>query len=140
MDISYIITPFIAWFIAGSSKFAINSMKAKSAAFKQIGYGGFPSNHTTIVTSIAWLIAIKEGLESPALGVAIALSFVVILDATSLRMKVAAHAKRLNTMTPEEPPLRERVGHTPIEILGGILAGLCTALLINYLAPWLTLH
>ena len=140
MDTSYIITPFVAWLIAGSSKFFINSIKAKSAAFKQIGYGGFPSNHTSIVTSIACLIAIKEGFESPALGIAIALSFIVILDATSLRTKVGAHAKRLNTMTPEEPPLRERIGHSPIEILGGILTGLFTALIINYLAPWLTLH
>lgn len=140
MDASYIITPFFAWLIAGSAKFFLNSIKAKSAAFKQIGYGGFPSNHTSIVTSIAWLIAIKEGVESPALGVAVALSFIVILDATSLRVKVGAHAKRLNMMTPEEAPLRERVGHSPIEILGGILTGLFTALTINCLAPWLTLH
>jgi uncharacterized protein len=139
MDISYIVTPFIAWFIAGSSKFVINSIKARSAAFKQIGYGGFPSNHTSIVTSIAWLIAIKEGLESPALGLAIALAFIVILDATSLRVKVGAHAKRLNTMMPNEKPLRERVGHTPVEIFGGILTGLFTALTIDYLAPLLTL-
>ncbi len=139
MDASYIVTPFIAWLIAGSSKFVINSIRAKSAAFKQIGYGGFPSNHTSIVTSIAWLIAIKEGLESPALGVAIALSFIVILDATSLRAKVGAHAKRLNAMTPHEKPLRERLGHTPIEILGGILTGLFTALIIDYMAPLLTL-
>lgn len=140
MDISYIITPFIAWLIAGSAKFVINSIKTKSAAFKQIGYGGFPSNHTSIVTSVAWLIAIKEGVESAALGVAIALSFIVILDATSLRIKVGAHARRLNTMAPEEPPLRESVGHTPIEILGGILTGLFTALTIDFLTPWLTLR
>jgi acid phosphatase family membrane protein YuiD len=140
MDISYILTPFTAWLIAGGSKFVINSIKAKSAAFKQIGYGGFPSNHTSIVTSIAWLVAIKEGVESPALGVAIALSFIVILDATSLRIKVGAHAKRLNTMVPHEQPLRESVGHTPFEVLGGVLVGLFTALIIDYLAPWLTLH
>lgn len=140
MDISYIITPFVAWLIAGSAKFAINSIKAKSAAFKQIGYGGFPSNHTSIVTSIAWLVAIKEGVESPALGVAIALSFIVILDATSLRIKVGLHAKRLNIMAPHEQPLREQVGHTLSEILGGILTGLLTALTIDYLAPWLALR
>lgn len=139
MDISYIITPFVAWVIAGSAKFVINSAKAKNAAFKQIGYGGFPSNHTSIVTSIAWLIALKEGVASPALGVAIALSFIVILDATSLRVKVGAHAKRLNSMRPDEEPLRERVGHTPVEILGGIVTGLFTALLMNYLTSWLTL-
>jgi uncharacterized protein len=140
MDVSYVITPFVAWLFAGSAKFVINSIKAKSAAFKHIGYGGFPSNHTSIVTSVAWLIGLKEGVESQALGVAIALSFIVILDATSLRMKVGEHAKRLNTITPQEQPLRERMGHTPMEILGGILSGLFTALAIYYLTPWLTLH
>lgn len=140
MDVSYIITPFAAWLIAGGSKFVINSAKAKSAAFRQIGYGGFPSNHTSIVTSIAWLIAIKQGIESEALGVAIALAFIVILDATSLRIKVGTHAQRLNILAPEKEPLRERIGHTPLEILGGILAGLFTALTINYLTPWITLN
>lgn len=137
MDISYLITPFLAWLIAGSAKFAVNSIRARGAAFKQIGYGGFPSNHTSIVTSVAWLIAFKEGIESPALAVSLALSFIVILDATSLRIKVGDHAKRLNTLAPHEKPLRERVGHTPFEVVGGIFTGLFTALIVYYFAPWL---
>lgn len=140
MDTSYIITPFMAWLIAGTSKFVINSLKAKSAAFKQIGYGGFPSNHTSIVTSIAWLIGMKEGISSPALGVAIALSFIVILDATSLRIKVGDHARRINLLVPHEQPLREIIGHKPVEILGGVMTGLLTALAVNYMTPWLTLN
>ncbi len=137
MDISYLITPFLAWVIAGSTKFAVNSIRARSAAFKLIGYGGFPSNHTSIVTSVTWLIAFREGIESPALAVALALSFIVILDATSLRIKVGNHAKRLNAILPGEPPLRERVGHTPFEVFGGILTGLGTALAVYYWVPWL---
>ena len=140
MDVSYLITPFVAWLFAGTCKFFVNSLKAKGAAFALIGYGGFPSNHTSIVTSIAWLIALKEGVGSPALGVAIALAFVVILDASSLRIKVGEHAKRLNKLSPEERPLRERVGHTPFEIFGGILVGLLTAFIIHTIAPWLALH
>lgn len=138
MDFSYLVTPFFAWLIAGSAKFVINSIRARGAAFKQIGYGGFPSNHTSIVSSIAWLIAIKEGIDAPAFGVAVALCFIVILDATSLRMKVANHAQRLNKLTPNEQPLRERIGHTPVEILGGIVTGLLTAFTINSLSAWLT--
>lgn len=136
MDISYVVTPLAAWLIAGSAKFAINSLKAKSAAFKQIGYGGFPSNHTSIVTSVAWLIALKEGLAEPALGVAVALAFIVILDATSLRMKVGEQARRLNRLTPDQTPLRERMGHTPFEVLGGVVTGLGTAVLMHYLVRW----
>jgi len=34
---SYAITPFVAWLMAGSLKFLINSIKARQLAFGQIG-------------------------------------------------------------------------------------------------------
>jgi uncharacterized protein len=139
MDLSYVVTPFAAWLFAGSCKFLVNSILAKQAAFGLIGYGGFPSNHTAIVTSVAWLIAFKEGVASPALGVALALAFIVVLDATSLRIKVGQHAQRLNRLATEEKPLRERIGHTPVEVFGGIIAGLITALCVAHAGSWLPL-
>ena len=71
MDYSYLLTPFIAWLIAGSLKFAINTIRAEKLAFELIGYGGLPSNHAAIVSSMAGLIAFKEGVQHPAFGVAI---------------------------------------------------------------------
>ena len=56
MDLSYALTPFLAWLVAGVSKFIINSIKAKQLAFGLIGYGGLPSNHSAIVSSMATLI------------------------------------------------------------------------------------
>jgi acid phosphatase family membrane protein YuiD len=88
MEFSYVLTPFLAWLVAGLLKFSINSIKAKQLAFGLIGYGGLPSNHSAIVTSMAALIAMKEGLGHPAFGVAITLAFIVILDASSLRRQV----------------------------------------------------
>jgi acid phosphatase family membrane protein YuiD len=130
MDLSYALTPFLAWLVAGVLKFIINSIKARQLAFGLIGYGGMPSNHSAIVSSVAALVAFKEGVDHPAFGVALALAFVVMLDANSLRRQVGKHAEainRLNVNTPDSLPLRERMGHTRWEIGAGIAVGIAVA-------------
>lgn len=133
-EFSYLVTPFLAWLVAGILKFLINSLKARRLAFDLIGYGGLPSNHSAIVSSIAMLIILKEGINTPVFGVAIALAFIVILDAGSLRRQVGKHAEvinQLNSVTTNSPLLlRERIGHTLIEILAGVITGSAVAYLI----------
>jgi acid phosphatase family membrane protein YuiD len=134
MDFSYALTPFLAWVVAGVLKLIINSIKAKQLAFGLIGYGGLPSNHSAIVSSMAALIALKEGIGHPAFGVAITLSFIVMLDANSLRRQVGKHALAINKLAagaPDHKALRERMGHTRLEIVAGIVAGLAIAALVN---------
>lgn len=134
MDFSYALTPFFAWLVAGITKFLINSIKARQLAFGLIGYGGLPSNHSAIVCSIAALIALKEGIGHPAFGVAITLAFIVMLDANSLRRQVGKHAVAINklaTTSQDHQPLRERMGHTRIEIVAGILVGIAVAAAVN---------
>lgn len=131
MDYSYALTPFLAWLVAGGLKFAINSVKAGKPAFGLIGYGGLPSNHSAIVSSIAALIAFKEGIEHPAFGAAAALAFIVVLDASSLRRQIGRQADAINQLAESQgmsiPQLRERMGHTLIEIIAGIVTGILTA-------------
>jgi len=138
-EFSYVLTPFFAWLIAGILKFLINSLKTRRLAFDLIGYGGLPSNHSAIVSSMATLIALKEGINTPAFGVAIALAFIVILDASSLRKQVGKHAAAINQLNSSirgnQPSLRERVGHTRIEILAGVLTGSVVAYLV-YICPF----
>jgi len=126
MDFVYLLTPFSAWLVTGLLKFAINSFKAKKLAFGLIGYGGFPSNHSAIVSSMAALIAFKEGIDHPAFGVAVTLAFIVILDAHSLRRQIGKHAVVINRIatSSDYPALRERMGHTSIEIAAGVLVGI----------------
>lgn len=134
MDISYGLTPFLAWLVAGLIKFSINSIKAKKLAFGLIGYGGLPSNHSAIVTSMATLIAMKEGIGHPAFGVAITLAFIVILDASSLRRQVGKHAVAINKLASESSDhqaLRERMGHTRLEIAAGVVVGIAVAVAVN---------
>lgn len=127
---AYLLTPFLAWLAAGCSKFAINSLKTGKPAFGLIGYGGLPSNHSAIVSAMAALIAFKQGLDQPAFGVALTLAFIVMLDANSLRLQVGRHAAAINSLARESfvhRPLRERMGHTRIEIAAGILVGILVA-------------
>ena len=134
MDPGYAIVPFVAWLIAGSLKFAINSARSGQLSFTQIGYGGLPSNHSAIVSSVAALIALREGIDHPAFGVAIALSFVVMLDANSLRRQIGRQAEVINKLAEKQKsgtPLRERMGHSKVEILAGTATGIIAAWLVN---------
>ena len=135
MDYSYLLTPFVAWLVAGSLKFVINSLRAGKLAFGLIGYGGLPSNHSAIVSSLAALIAFKEGIQHPAFGVAIALAFIVLLDANSLRRQIGKQAQAINHLaregnTAQASPLRERIGHTKLELAAGIVVGVLVAYVI----------
>lgn len=134
MDFSYVATPFLSWLVAGVLKFTINSVKARQLAFGSIGYGGLPSNHSAIVSSMAALIAFKEGFSHPAFGVSITLAFIVMLDANSLRREVGKHAVAINDLAPAtdmRPKLRERMGHTRVEIVAGVLVGIVVAAFIH---------
>jgi acid phosphatase family membrane protein YuiD len=145
LDLSYAVTPLLAWLTAGCLKFAINSLKAGKPAFGLIGYGGLPSNHSAIVSSMAALIAFKEGIGHPAFGVALTLAFIVMLDANSLRRQVGKHAEAINRLNRNDrnglhqeeatPSLRERMGHTRVEIGAGIVTGIAVAWLVQTLMP-----
>ncbi|TBL72446.1 divergent PAP2 family protein [Paenibacillus thalictri] len=120
--------PFIAWLVSGTLKYAVNRMLHGQDARKLIGNGGFPSTHTSVVSSVAMLIGFHEGWGTPMFGLAVALTYIVMIDAVGIRRAVGDNAKRLNKLTREiagasEPALRERQGHTRPEVLGGLGVG-----------------
>lgn len=136
MDISYLVTPVLTWMVVGPVKFLINSARQRRWAFNLVGNGGFPSNHSAVVTSMATLIALREGLDSPAFGVAVTLAFIVMIDANSLRQHVGRHAGAINRLAsgaPEHSMLRERMGHTLVEIGGGVCTGIAMGFALYHL-------
>lgn len=137
MSYAYLVTPALAWLVCGALKFLINSLRARRWAFDLIGYGGMPSNHAAIVTSMAVLIGLREGVGHPAFGVALSTAFIVLLDATSLRRQIGLHAQRLNQLHARQPgapaPLRERIGHSRAEALAGMATGAAVAALVQAL-------
>ena len=71
------------------------------------------------------------------------LAFIVMLDASSLRRQVGKHAQVINALaanSPERPPLRERMGHTPLEIAAGIAVGIAVAAAVHGLPTWLAVQ
>lgn len=136
MDISYLITPFLTWLVVGPIKFLINSARQRRWAFNLVGNGGFPSNHSAVVSSMATLIALREGMDDPAFGVAVTLAFIVMIDANSLRQHVGRQAGAINRLaagTDGHTALRERMGHTLVEIGGGICTGIAMGFLLYHL-------
>ena len=138
MDIAYLVTPLITWVTVGPIKFLINSARTRRWAFGLVGNGGFPSNHSAVVSSMATLIALREGIGAPAFGVAVTLAFIVIIDANSLRQHVGKQAAAINRLAGEDngqKRLRERMGHTIVEICGGLCTGIALGFIINSLFP-----
>lgn len=136
----YLIAPFFAWFVAGSTKFVVNSIKARKLAFDLVGYGGLPSTHSSIVSCTVILIWIREGAYSPLLLIASTLAFIVLLDASSLRRHVGRQAEQINKLNQgnnDYKILRERIGHTKIEVLAGIVTGVICAYILHSLDLYL---
>ncbi|MBQ5948756.1 divergent PAP2 family protein [Massilia sp. ST3] len=134
MEFIYLVTPVLTWMMVGPIKFLITSVRQRRWAFNLVGNGGFPSNHSAVVTSMATLIALREGMGHPAFGVAVTLAFIVMIDANSLRQHVGRHAVTLNRLHDGKEDyviLRERMGHTLVEIAGGIVTGIGMGFLIN---------
>lgn len=138
MDLAYVLTPVVTWLVVGPIKFLINSARARRWAFHLVGNGGFPSNHSSVVTSMATLIALREGIGHPAFGVAVTLAFIVMIDANSLRQHVGRQAAAINRLAASDEThrtLRERMGHTLVEIGGGIVTGMLMGYAMFRLAP-----
>lgn len=136
----FVVTPFLAWLVAGCLKFLINSIKAKKLAFGLIGYGGLPSNHSAIVCSVVGVVGFSVGFDDPAVAVSIGVAFIVLLDANSLRRQVGLHASAINSLTEKGSVagLRERIGHSKIELLAGAVVGLCVSYLVVFVDSFLT--
>ena len=138
IDLAYIAVCPFAYFFAGTTKFVLNTIRERQFAFHRIGLGGIPSTHTSIASAPAWLILFREGPATPALAIAIGFLMVVIIDAVDLRSKLGqVHSilKRRFPMDLDAQALRDRVGHSPFEVLCGVIVGGLSALVITLVMP-----
>lgn len=128
---AYALAPLCAWAAAGSSKFAVNSLRARRLAFDQIGTGGWPSTHCCVVASITALLAYRRGFDDPLFGLALTVAMIVVFDAGGLRRAVGRHAAALNALGGLDTPIRTRIGHSRAEILAGLALGCLVATALN---------
>lgn len=97
--------------------------------------GGMPSSHSALVAGTAHAIGLYVGFDTPLFAISVALAMIVIYDATGIRRQAGRHAALINAMISDlasghplkEEHLREVLGHTPLQALGGLLLGLAVA-------------
>lgn len=132
----------VSWFLAQLLKFIITYVTTgKSVPERLVGSGGMPSSHTALVCSATIAAAKSEGTASPIFAVCFILACVVMYDAMNVRRQAGEHAKVINRIINdkesgresgyEDINLKEKLGHTPLEVLGGALLGILVAMIIG---------
>ncbi len=100
--------------------------------------GGMPSSHSALVTGASVAIGLQLGFDSPLFALASVVAVVVVYDAIGVRRHAGDHARVLNLMIDElltghplaEKELKEVLGHTPREVIGGIILGTVVAVVM----------
>jgi hypothetical protein len=99
--------------------------------------GGMPSSHSALIVGATIAIGLQEGFNTPLFALAWVFAMIVIYDATGVRRQAGDQARIINLMIDElftghplaEKELKERLGHTPREVLGGVALGVVSAIL-----------
>jgi len=125
-------TPIIAYLVAGSLKFFLNSYRYKTPAFSNIGMGGFPSTHNTITSATSTIIGFEVGFMTIEFLICFLVLIIVAIDSVDLRQKIASHAERINKLDQNKLELRTSLGHTPFEMIGGIFIGSSLGFLLSF--------
>ena len=105
--------------------------------------GGMPSSHSALVTSVTLAIGLQEGFGSPLFALAFAIGMIVIYDAAGVRRQAGIHAERINDMMESffkgsgipEKELKEVLGHTPVEVITGVILGIVISVVLYWLLP-----
>ncbi|MCM8792347.1 MAG: divergent PAP2 family protein [Candidatus Omnitrophica bacterium] len=132
-----LITTLMAWTTAQLIKIIIGVIKNKKFDFRWlVGAGGMPSSHAAGASALAVSIGREIGWDSVIFALAVAFAIVVMFDAQGVRRATGKQARILNKILDDiywqgkiqENRLRELIGHTPIEVLIGMILGIVIAL------------
>ena len=137
----FLITGVGSWFVAQVLKVIIHAIIYKKLSFERLfGDGGMPSGHSATVSSLAVMCALVCGTGSVEFAIAGILAIIVCHDATGVRRETGKQAVLLNELIKAfkelegdklpEVKLKEFVGHTPIQVIFGILIGVSNAFIM----------
>jgi len=139
----FLLTGVFSWLIAQVIKTIIHAIINKKIVWERmIGDGGMPSAHSATVTSLATISALGFGFDSFQFAVTALLAIIVCHDAMGVRLETGKQAIVLNDLikafedlSKEDLPevkLKEFVGHTPVQVLAGILIGIGNAFFMHF--------
>lgn len=140
----FLLAGITAWAVAQVLKTTIHAAIHKKLQWERLfGDGGMPSGHSATVTALATMSLLYYGPGSFAFAISTILAIVVCHDAMGIRRQAGNHAvvlneilEAFNALTEDkltEVKLKEFLGHTPIQVMAGILVGICDALLMYVL-------
>lgn len=140
----YLIAGVSAWFVAQVAKTIIHAIINKKIVWERmVGDGGMPSGHSATVTAVCVMSALFHGMGSFEFAVSGILAIIVCHDAMGVRLETGKQAlllkeliKSFEALSSDELPevkLKEFVGHTPVQVLAGILTGIADAVLLYLL-------
>ena len=127
----------LSWFVAQVLKTCINFvLLGKFQLERMWGDGGMPSAHSATVCAMVIATARSEGVGSAIFAVACVMAIITMHDAMGVRHETGEQAKVLNRMLQEwieisaknspflqNMHLKEMVGHTPLQVLAGVVVG-----------------
>ncbi len=90
--------------------------------------GGMPSSHSALITGATSGIGFQLGFDNPVFALAIAVSLIVMYDASGVRKAAGIQASEINKLSKKFNPksqvvLKETLGHTKFEVIVGSLLG-----------------
>lgn len=124
----------LAWITAQIMKGIITSCKEHTWRISNfIDSGKMPSSHTGAVIALALMVGSEKGFDSPLFAACAVLATIVIYDAAGVRLETEKQGKVIKELLDGNVPegkrslgdkLKDNVGHTPSEILGGVIVGI----------------
>jgi acid phosphatase family membrane protein YuiD len=128
-----LITALIAWGLAQILKIPLEYLRTRRWNWAMLlASGGMPSSHTALMVSATHAVGLYQGFDSPLFALGFAITMIVTYDAAGVRRQAGMHAERINVLFDEllrghiwnEEELREVIGHTPLEVVGGVIWGI----------------
>jgi uncharacterized protein len=131
-----------AWILAQFLKVPIHYFRTRQVRWAMwFSVGGMPSSHSALVTSAALSVGINQGFGTASFAIALTLAMVVVYDSMGIRRQAGFHAQQINLLVEElfsghavsDKRLKEVLGHTPREVVGGVALGLFIPILFSLL-------
>jgi len=98
--------------------------------------GGMPSTHSALVSSLAAIIFLEQGL-SALFFVVLTFSLIVLRDSMGVRRSVGEEGKAIEKIVKYErikiDRFRYALGHTPVEVAAGLFIGFISAIFSYYI-------
>ena len=137
IDNPSLFTAIAAWLLAQLLKPPLEYIrKGKWNWGYLLSAGGMPSSHSSLMVGATMGIGLHQGFNSAVFTLAISITMIVIYDAAGVRREAGRHAEKINILINEllsghpisDKSLREVIGHTPMEVLGGVFVGIMVGL------------